>query len=268
MMRPFEISDEQRLLVDYSQTLLAHHVRLRVPQINHACRAFRMVQDGETILNHVHTSHWVTPWRDVQLPVLSNSTVCWRLQLLLAWLRWLFDMGHVDANAFMVSSAKRLIAGSEQPVSLSRSLQRGIAAFMKERGPRMPRSQAQYRNHLERFNVFLNRHARTTSADILDENAVLAWLTMLWSEHKPSTAMWIAYVGHGFLTFLVETGRANTNPLDHILSKCTPRTFRPALQYRMVNGTNRPTPPDGINFSSALAIQFESHIALKRALGH
>ncbi len=269
-MRVFDLADEERLLEDYDSTLVARQVRLaplKVSQIYKACAAFREVHADSAVLSHVHTSNWVARWRDVQLVSLSKAMVCWRLQLLSGWFRWLFDAEYVDANAFVFSAA-RLIAGKDKPVTLRRSLQRAIATFMLERGPRQRRSQEQYRARLEDFNAFLNGHAQANVASILDDHtAIRAWLDDLWVRYKPSPAMQVAYVVNLFLRFLVETGRANKNPLEEILGGCRPREFRPALQSLMTDGVPRQRPP-AKQFRSSFAEQIESHIKLKRALGH
>lgn len=270
MMRSVSLETEAQLVASYLASLPSHRVGGVASQLRCALREFHVLFGDDPLLAHVHTTQWVSAWRDTQATHISINTITLRLQAVRQWLCWLFARGDIDDNALACASPKRLLEGSERGLVLRYNLQRPIAVYLGERGPRLADSRAHYRCALRAFNVFINRHlTQLEQGAPLNELAIVAWLRNHRHQHALATTMKAVGIVNGFLEFLVETGRMACNPLTQLLARY-PGLTRRAVLVAVLNsppGKLPSAPAPRARFVSPLGPQIEAHLTLMRALG-
>ena len=129
MKKQFEQTDEELLREAFVANLPVTLVRRRRASIRRACRAFVAVVPGESILNHTHSTQWISAWR-TELRGLAARTIKGLLCSLYAWWKWLFRQGEIDDNVLDFVACERLVAEDVPPLVLRSNLQRHIAEHL------------------------------------------------------------------------------------------------------------------------------------------
>ena len=268
MSMVFDLQAEQHLLSEYVAHLPQPRAQREDDKIRRTCEDFRQLQLGESVLANAHTTEWILPWLESIGSQLKPVVRISRIEALGRWWAWLFQQSLLDDNvlACFYPCSQAL---QEKPLVLWQNLQRPIACYLEERGPRQAETRRKVLRLLANFNVFLHRsEAESDGRALIDEKRTIDWLRHL-SETKCLHALALAAeTTNGFLRFLVDKGHIIENPLIGLRRRYSERTWEDFLagllglgKARLIPAVPRP------RFVSPLALDLEAFIDLKRAMG-
>ena len=269
MNATFDLRAEKDLLDKYLAHLPQAEAKRQGELIRRTCDDFRRLRLGESILVMAHTTEWILPWLErfgcqLRAPVRSSH-----IEALGRWWGWLFQHSLLDDNVLGCFYPCSQVLRQQQPLVLWQNLQRPIACYLEERGPRQTQTRRKARRLLTNFNVFLHR-GRTAPTDqaLIDESRTIDWLRQLSATRCLHTLALVAATTNRFLRFLVDTRRLDENPLMRLRRQSSaPRweTFLAGL-LGVQNASLAPAIPRP-RFVSFLAPELAAFVDLKRALG-
>lgn len=271
MKKRFGQSDEDRLRESFVTTLPVALVRRRRVSIQRACGAFGAVVPGESILNHSHSTQWVSAWK-TELRGFAPETIKGILCSLYAWWKWLFRQGEIDDNVLDFVACERLAAEDVPPLVLRTNLQRQIAEHLASMPSVSDHTRESYAVWLKDFNVFVNSDNRLASSMdrlAIGEDLLASWFRTVCPTRPRVSVMQAASVIGTFLDALVRKGVVDENPLCR-LQRAHPVGKRLGIAYALASPDRADSlkalvrPP---TFRSNLAAHFAGFLALKRAVG-
>lgn len=265
----FDLRTEQNLLTEYLGHLFQPVSERQGERIRRTCDDFRRMQLGESVLVKAHTTEWILLWREsfgAQVkPVVRIS----RMEALGRWWAWLFQQSFLDDNVLACFYPCSHVLREKNPLVLRRNLQRPIASYLEERGPRQPETRRKVLRLLLNFNVFLHREGTDNSdSALIDEKRIISWLRQL-SETKCLHSLALAAgTTNGFLRFLVDSGHIDANPLTGLRKRYKTRRWEDFLAG-LLEFRNAGLEPAVVNprFVSSLAPHLQAFVDLKRAMG-
>ena len=269
MRATFDRYAEQELLNSYLAHLPRPDANLQGERIGRISDDFRRLRLGESILMVAHTTEWIVPWfervgRHLRAPVRSS-----RIEALGRWWAWLFQHTLLDDNVLGCFYPCSQVLRQQQPIVLCQNLQRPIACYLDERGPRQPLSRLRKRRLLTNFNVFLHRgRTESTTQPLIDEARTIAWLRHLSATRCLNSVAIAATITNGFLRFLVAKRSLDENPLMRLRRQYSASRWEDFLAGLL--GLQDATLTAAIprpRFVSFLAPQLAAFVDLKRALG-
>ena len=265
----FDLHTEQELIGSYLAHLPQPRAERQGGLIGRICDDFRQFRPGESILAQAHTTEWILPWLEgpgVQLRPAARSS---HVEALGRWWGWLFQHSLLDDNVLDCFYPCSQVLRHKAPLVLCQNLQRPIACYLEERGPRQPQQRRKIRRLLTNFNVFLHRSGtEPTDRAPIDERRTIDWLRQLGATRSLHSLALAAAATHGFLRFLVDKHHLDENPLLRLRSQYSAPRWDDFLAgllglqgASLVPAVHRP------RFVSALAPQLAAFVDLKRALG-
>jgi len=271
MKKRFEQSGEDILRERFVATLPVPVARRRRASIRRACCAFRAVFPGESILNHSHSTQWLSAWK-TEFRGLAPATIHRLLCSLYAWWKWLFRHGEIDDNVFEFVACERLAVEEMPPLVLRSNLQRHIAEHLASIPSVSDHTRESYAVWLKDFNVFVNSDNRLASSGVrlaIGEDLLASWFRTVCPTRPRASVMQAAGVICRFLDALVRKGVVDENPLRR-LQRAHPVGKRPGIAYALASPDRAESlkalvrPP---TFRSGLAPHFAGFLELKRAVG-
>lgn len=263
MTRSVDAATEATLLTQYVETLPSPRASTEQERLRRMCQAFRAVSPGDSCLDRTHTTAWIPAWA---LRVSSPAARVGQIQALGRWWSWLFERGVLDDNVLAGFFPSSQVLRERTPVVLSHNLQRLIALYLDERGPRTRETRRRLRRRLEHFNLFLHRPAPRWEGQSIDEAVVLQWLHT--GRGSPRFMGLVAGTVSGFLDDLVDRGRIPQNPFAALRARYGRRRREEILATMLDRSPSplMPVPPPPC-FRSPVAPHLEAFVALKRAMG-
>lgn len=237
-----------------------------------SCLAFREAFPADSILNHTHTIEWVAAWNARQSGC-SVATRQYKLTMLGAWWRWLFERHVIDDNVLSFVSCVQLARDAVPLLTLRCNLQRHIGNYLESRSELAARTREMYDSWLKRFNVFINTSPdlpRTLDPDIaLGEEGLAAWFRSVCSSNPRQTVMRVAGLLSAFSDFLMSKGVLTDNALSRLeqafpLGKLVGVACALAADDR-TGALHALAPPP--RFRSHFADRIAGFLDLKRAVG-
>ena len=260
---------EQDLLGAYLAHLPPPYGERQGERIRHTCDDFRQLQLGESILVKTHTTEWILPWLERHGRQLRAALRSSRIEALGRWWAWLFQHSLLDDDVLGCFYPCSQVLREQRPLVLCHNLQRPIACYLEERGPRQEQTRRKTRRLLTNFNVFLHR-GRTVSTDraLIDEIRTIDWLRHLAATRCLHSLALAAATTNRFLHFLVDTQRLDENPLLRLRRQCSAPRWEDFLAglLGLQDGNLEPAIPRP-RFVSFLAPSLAAFVDLKRALG-
>ena len=185
------------------------------------------------------------------------------------WWEWLFQHSLLADNVLGCFCPCSQVLRQQEPLVLCQNLQRPIACYLEERGPRQAQTRLKVRRLLTNFNVFLHR-GRTERTDqaLIDETRTIDWLRQLSATRCLHSLVLAAATTNGFLRFLVDTRRLDENPLMRLRRQYSAPRWEDFLAglLGLHNASLVPAIPRP-RFVSSLAPQLAAFVDLKRAMG-
>ena len=136
MNATFDLRAEKDLLDKYLAHLPQAEAKRQGELIGRTCDDFRRLRLGESILVMAHTTEWILPWLErfgcqLRAPVRSSH-----IEALGRWWGWLFQHSLLHDNVLGCFYPCSQVLRQQQPLVLWQNLQRTIACYLEERGPR------------------------------------------------------------------------------------------------------------------------------------
>ena len=269
MNAAFDLRAEQKLFGNYLAHLPQPEAEQQGERIRHICDDFRRLRPGESILMQAHTTEWVLPWLERLGSSLSPAVRSSHIEALGRWWEWLFQHSLLDDNVLGCFYPCSQVLHQTEPLVLWQNLQRPIACYLGERGPRQPETRRRVRRLLTDFNVFLHRGA-TAGADrpLIDERRTIDWLRQLSATKCLHSLALAAGITNGFLRFLVDKRQLDENPLMRLRRRYSATRWEDFLagllglhNASLLPAVRRP------RFVSSLAPHLKAFVDLKRAMG-
>ena len=269
MNAAFDLRAEQKLFGNYLAHLPQPEAEQQGERIRHICDDFRRLRPGESILVQAHTTEWVLPWLERLGSPLSPAVRSSHIEALGRWWEWLFQHSLLDDNVLGCFYPCSQVLHQTEPLVLWQNLQRPIACYLGERGPRQPQTRRKVRRLLTNFNVFLHRGA-TAGADrpLIDERRTIDWLRQLSATKCLHSLALAAGITNGFLRFLVDKRQLDENPLMRLRRRYSATRWEDFLagllglhNASLLPAVRRP------RFVSSLAPHLKAFVDLKRAMG-
>lgn len=265
----FDLGTEQDLLGEYLAHLSQPVAERQGERVHRTCDEFRRMHLGESVLAKAHTTEWILLWRDGIGARLKPAVRISRIEALGRWWAWLFQHSLLDDNLLACFYPCSQVLRERNPLVLRQNLQRPIACYLEERGPRQPETRRKALRLLTNFNLFLHRDGRESSdRPLLDERRTIDWLRQL-SETKCLHSLTLAAgTTNGFLQFLADNGHISENPLIGLRRRYKARRWEDFLagllgfqNAGLELAVARP------RFVSSLAPHLQAFVDLKRAMG-
>lgn len=269
MTEHIDAKTEKVLLHKYLESL-PNRVSRTGDHLLHTCAEFHVLHPEESVLAYTHSTEWIRPWRQTAANHLTPSQAASRIFALGSWWSWLFEHKLIDDNVLSCFYPFTRVLHDSVPLVLHHNLQRSIASYIAERGPRRRESRRKLSRLLTNFNVFAHRASAEGNNEFrIDEELIIDWLRNL-SESKGLHALGLdAGKMKGFLQFLVDTGQISDNPLASLRAKYAARDRKEFLSGLL--GLNNAPPLTEATakprFVSPLASHLEAFVSLKRAMG-
>jgi integrase/recombinase XerD len=272
MKQRFKHADEERLREQFIGSHPVRAIHPRRSNIRRACEGYREAFPGDSILNHTHSTEWVSAWRK-QFEYLSPSTRIDLMWALFAWWKWLFEERIIDDNILDLVPCERIAVEDLPTLILGCNLQRLIADHIAQLDGVSARSRESYRVWLKRFNVFINRLPQEACFQgdrlCLTEATLISWFRHICSAYKRVTVLQATNVLSSFFDTLTRKDVLGDNPLER-LRYAFPMGKRLGIAYALAS--DDPTtaleslarPP---MFSSVHADYLTGFLELKRAVG-
>ena len=240
--------------------------------IRRTCQAYRRAYPDDSILNHTHSTEWVSTWQQ-QVSGLAPASRMNQLHHVSDWWRWLFEERLIDDNVFALVDCERLAVEALPPLVLQCNLQRLTAEHLCGLDRVGPESRRAYRAWLNRFNLFINRLPQGPRFEgdrlQLAEPTLAAWFRHLCSQYARRTVQFATNVLSGFFDTLATRGVLDENPLAR-LHRAYPTGGRLGVAYALASD-NREASLAALArepmFVSVLAEHLSGFVALKRAVG-
>ena len=265
----FDLRAEQDLLSEYLGHLSQPVAERQGERIRRICDDFRWMQLGESVLVKAHTTEWILLWREGIGAQLKPAVRISRVEALGRWWAWLFRQSFLDDNVLACFYPCSHVLRERNPLVLRRNLQRPIACYLEERGPRQPETRRKVLRLLVNFNVFLHRDGtENVDSTLIDEKRIIAWLRQL-SETKCLHCLALAAgTTNGFLRFLVDSGHIDANPLIGLRRRYKTGRWEDFLAG-LLGFENAGLEPAVVSprFVSSLAPHLQAFVDLKRAMG-
>jgi integrase/recombinase XerD len=269
MSASFDLPAEQKFIAQYVAYLPPTRAGREGDQLLSICEEFRQIHPGETVLAHAHTTEWLRPWLariGSQLrPVVRTA----RIGALGRWWTWLFQQGVLDDNVLACFFPYSRAIEEKEPLILWQNLQRPIADYLEERGPRQPDTRRKRRRLLGNFNVFLHRSAAShDGGTLIDEERAIGWLRHLSKTRCLHSLAMAAQTTERFLRFLVDKDRIQENALRNLRRRYIAHRWEGFLSGLLGLGNAElvPSSPQPY-FVSPLGRHLQAFIDLKRAMG-
>ena len=269
MNATFDRQVEQDLLGAYLAHLPQPYAERQGERIRCTCDDFRQLRLGESILVKTHTTEWILLWLERHGRQLRPAVRSSRIEALGRWWDWLFQHSLLDDNVLGCFYPCSQVLREQHPLVLWHNLQRPIACYLEERGPRQKQTRHKARRLLTNLNVFLHR-GRTASADqaLIDETRTIDWLRQISATKCLHSLALAAATTNRFLRFLVDTRRLDDNPLMRLRRQSSAPRWDDFLAglLGLHNASLAPAIPRP-RFVSFLAPSLAAFVDLKRALG-
>jgi site-specific recombinase XerD len=153
-------------------------------------------------------------------------------------------------------------------VVLCHNLQRLIARYLNDHGPRSCETQRKLRRRLESFNLFLHRQVPAWDGHVIDEETLLEWFRRTCGGANRYMGL-VAGTISGFLDYLVEAGRVPANPVIALKARYGHRRIGDILARELGRASSNLTPvAPKPRFRSRLAPHLDAFVSLKRAMGN
>ncbi|MAE16786.1 MAG: hypothetical protein CL911_05025 [Deltaproteobacteria bacterium] len=269
MKRHFDTQTEQHLLGEYLAHLAHRTAELQGERIRRTCEEFRRMQLGETMLLKTYSTEWVLRWIQGTGTELKHAVRISRIKAVGRWWAWLFQNSFLDDNVLACFYPCSQVLRHDEPLVLWQNLQRPIACYLEERGPRQLESRRKVSRLLINFNVFLHRNGRqTTDRGFIDEGHLIDWLRHL-SETKCLHSLTLAAeTTNSFLRFLLDKGHIDENPLALLRRRYSATRWDHFLAGFLELQDARLQPAVPVPRSvSCIAPQLQAFVDLKRAMG-
>ncbi len=251
-------------LRQYLDSLPATSAAREEPKLQSTCGTLQIVLGDQSCLHHTHTTAWIPSWT---LAVSNPAARISQIQSLGRWWSWLFDRQIIDDNVLACFYPCSQVLHEPWTIVLSHNLQRSIAEYLDQHGPRKPDSRQHIRERLASFNLFLHRLKPQWDGSYLDEEMIVKWLQST-CDGGAATIGLAAGALSGFLDFLVRQGRFTTNPVRNLRSRYGRRRRGHVLASLIGKSDLRIEPVVAEPcYVSRFATRLEAFVSLKRAMG-
>jgi integrase len=263
MKRTGDITTDAALR-QYLDSLPATSAAREEPKLQSTCRTLQIVLGDQSCLQHTHTTAWIPSWT---IAVSNPAARIAQIQSLGRWWSWLFDRRIIDDNVLACFYPCSQVLHEPSTIVLSHNLQRSIAEYLDQHGPRKPESRQNIRERLASFNLFLHRLEPQWDGSYLREDMILEWLQSICHGGPPTIGL-AAGALSGFLDFLVQQGRFAANPLRDLRSRYG-RRRRGHVLASLMGKSDLCIEPVVVEpcYVSRFAARLEAFVSLKRAMG-
>lgn len=258
------VTTDAALLRQYVDSLPATRATTEEQKLRSTCGTLHAVLGDQSCFQYTRTTAWIPSWA---LAVSNPADRISQIQSLGRWWSWLFDRQITDDNVLACFYPYSQVLQAPSTIVLSHNLQRSIAEYLDQHGPRKPDSRRKIRRRLESFNLFLHRPELRWDGYHLCEDVILEWLRST-CDGGPVTIGFTAGTLSAFLHFLVRQRRLAANPLQDLRARYG-RRRRGYVLAAMLGKIPGPIEPVATEpcFASLFAAQLEAFVSLKRAMG-